>query len=1189
MNGRDTYRLVRSLGIKFVLNVVVILVIQGNLKSQPVTPAEELEYDIEFVDIPGGQLANNVNSIVQGPNGFMWFGSHGGVHRYDGNQFYTWKNVPSDTIGETTTLSYPYVEHLFWDRFDKLWVCTYGGGLYRFDPITEKFKHFPADQLDSTTISHSRVLSANEDTQGRMWFGTENGLNLFDRESETFKRYYADPDDPNALLDDDIRNIYVDKTGTLWLATGFLWFQNGGGALSKYNPDTDNFTNYTMPPVNEQDQESAVRGLMEDSRGNLWVGTLQGIQRFDREKGTFIETEYHPDQPFAPGHLDRSINPVYSIMEDSRGGLWIGTIDDPLYSSHISRYDPVTQQSQVLPYTLPAWQMTESSDGTIWVAGAGVGGRAGKITRKAKMYNFLKGEYLRETFRNSKTFNDLKINPDCSVSAILNVGYDRNSDNQWVSFVTFGVNRSDLPPAFLTLANWSRSSSEKIEFYPLLDLDISRDVTLPGNAWRGIGLEIDKEGKIWTTTNSENVGIVGFDPATNKIDHIANDPNDSTSLSSNFITELIMDSRGEIWATSVNEGLNRYNPETGEIKNYRFIDYFTFGQNEFPIAVIESKDGKIWAGGEYVDQDGRPFFVVIDPVADTSYTITLPLGGFVQIMSLVQSETSGKIIFSAWGHGIVIYDPKNNQFEVLNPEIDRFSLSDVASIISDDNGNIWMSSSNNGHFVVMDSFNTFRFIRGSLAGLSSRFKSNTKTGDGKLIFPCGPGYYEIDPTEVKNEERLTTISTRFIDLYVFGVQQTPSKNGVLNKPLWDLEEITLPNQSESFGITFSNFNFRNDNPQYQYRLYPYEQNWKLTRGDSRVDYHKLPSGEYTLEVIPVQYSGLTNTETTSLKITMLPPLWRTWWAYLLYGISLLFGGWMVHRYQKEKTIRQERERIKDRELAQAKEIEKAYKELQNTQKQLIHSEKMASLGELTAGIAHEIKNPLNFVNNFAEVNSELLAELKEEIKAGNYDEVAEIATDLEQNELKIQHHGKRADSIVKGMLMHSRDSTSEKIPTDINALADEYLRLAYHGLRAKDKSFNATMNTDFDPSLSEAHVIPQDFGRVLLNLITNAFHACTEKRKLHLNNGYSPTVSVQTKKAKESIEVHVSDNGNGIPSELKGKIFQPFFTTKPSGEGTGLGLSISYDIITKGHDGELKVDSEEGVGTTFIIKIPNKK
>jgi signal transduction histidine kinase len=245
---------------------------------------------------------------------------------------------------------------------------------------------------------------------------------------------------------------------------------------------------------------------------------------------------------------------------------------------------------------------------------------------------------------------------------------------------------------------------------------------------------------------------------------------------------------------------------------------------------------------------------------------------------------------------------------------------------------------------------------------------------------------------------------------------------------------------------------------------------------------------------------------------------------------------------------------------------------------------MASLGELTAGIAHEIQNPLNFVNNFSEVNAELVGELEEAAQKGNLDEIKSIAKDIRENEQKINHHGKRADSIVKGMLQHSRSSTGKKEPVDINALTEEYLRLAFHGIRAKNKDFNLSMITHFDQDIGQIQIIPQDIGRVLLNLYNNAFYAGHEKKKLHLQ-GYEPSVFVSTKKSGNKIEIRIKDNGTGIPQKIIDKIFQPFFTTKPTGEGTGLGLSMSYDII-KVHVGDIKVNTEENEFTEFTITLP---
>ena len=317
-----------------------------------------------------------------------------------------------------------------------------------------------------------------------------------------------------------------------------------------------------------------------------------------------------------------------------------------------------------------------------------------------------------------------------------------------------------------------------------------------------------------------------------------------------------------------------------------------------------------------------------------------------------------------------------------------------------------------------------------------------------------------------------------------------------------------------------------------------------------------------------------NAETRSKQLLLL--------GGLLLAFIVAIGGWISYR-NKQKANRQLRQ--------QKEKVETTLTELKATQAQLIQSEKMASLGELTAGIAHEIQNPLNFVNNFSEVNTELIDELEQEVAKGNLDEVKEIARNIKENEEKINHHGKRVGDIVKGMLQHSRTNSRVKESTNINALADEYLRLSYHGLRAKDNSFNATMNTDFDKTAGNIKIIPQDIGRVLLNLYNNAFYAVTEKKKQQPEGlsagqaGYEPLVSVSTKNINGKVEISVKDNGNGIPKNIVDKIFQPFFTTKPAGQGTGLGLSLSYDIV-KAHGGEIKVESKEGEGTKFTVQLP---
>jgi signal transduction histidine kinase len=406
-----------------------------------------------------------------------------------------------------------------------------------------------------------------------------------------------------------------------------------------------------------------------------------------------------------------------------------------------------------------------------------------------------------------------------------------------------------------------------------------------------------------------------------------------------------------------------------------------------------------------------------------------------------------------------------------------------------------------------------------------------------------------------------------------------------------ISDVDLKYNQKNITFNFAAIDYREPEAiKYFYMLEGYDRDWQevTEKKENSSYYFNLPQGRYVYRLKAFNRDGTKAEKAITIRIN--PPWWETWWAYTLETLLLIATVWTLIKWRtrvlkKEKIVLEEKVAQRTKELKEEKEIvESTLSELKTTQAQLIHSERMASLGELTAGIAHEIQNPLNFVNNFSEVGNELIDEMNQEIAKGNTEKAKAIATDVKQNLEKILHHGKRADAIVKGMLQHSRSSGGVKEPTDINALADEYLRLAYHGLRAKDKSFNANMKTDFDESIKKINIVPQDIGRVILNLYNNAFYAVTEKKK-QAGDGYEPTVSVSTKKLNGEVEISVKDNGNGIPQKVLDKVFQPFFTTKPTGQGTGLGLSLAYDIV-KAHGGEIKVETKEGEFSEFIIELP---
>ena len=442
--------------------------------------------------------------------------------------------------------------------------------------------------------------------------------------------------------------------------------------------------------------------------------------------------------------------------------------------------------------------------------------------------------------------------------------------------------------------------------------------------------------------------------------------------------------------------------------------------------------------------------------------------------------------------------------------------------------------------------------------------------DGRIMVLSIGGLIEIDPKKITRNNITPQLSIRqlLVDDQVY--------------PLGIGHKIPPGNHRYIFDYSVLSFTAPEKNS-IKFRLIGYDKDWIVSKGEQRAFYTGLEPGEYRFEVMGSNNDGVWATSPAVYVFEVEPMYYQTIWFRGLMMLAFGAGIWALIRW-RTKATRAANLKLEQQVAQRTAELQSSLDKLTSTQKQLIQSEKMASLGELTAGIAHEIQNPLNFVNNFSEVNKELADELEQEIEKGKYAEAKAIAKDIKDNEEKINHHGKRADAIVKGMLQHSQSSSGVKESTDINTLADEYLRLAYHGLRAKDKLFNATMKTTFDSSIGSVNIIPQDIGRVLLNLYNNAFFAVSEKQKLSIE-GYDPTVTISTKKVNGELEISVADNGNGIPEKVLDKVFQPFFTTKPTGQGTGLGLSLSYDII-KAHQGKINIRNTPGAGAEFIITLP---
>jgi signal transduction histidine kinase/ligand-binding sensor domain-containing protein len=1082
-------------------------------------------------------------SMAQDKYGYMWFAdqSNTSLVRYDGYRMKIFHNDPADS----NSVGYKGADCIAADPSGNIWVGV-PRGVDKFDAATGKFIHYrsPAGERDRG----GNVLLI--DHSGIVWIGGD-GLIRLDPVTGKFTDYVHADNDSSSLSCNIVRSLYEDKAGTLWVGTGFEFEpKTKEGGLNRFNKETGKFTRYLHNPNDPQSLISnKVRAIFEDSKGNFWVGTDgDGLHLMNREKGTFERLTYDPQHPEKlcrpPVKKGNDFDHITFITEDISGKIWIGTYMEGivLYNPKTKKIDHFTSEdkNRAGGYTHNStWASYISKDGTVWISN-----------------------------ENSELF---RVDP-------LQTGFSQVKLDGSVSH-------------FLEVSS--------------------------GNVW------MTEQGK----------GLLILNPKTNERKYFSNNPADSFSISYDNGTFIQRSADGLWWVGSFN-GINLFNPQTGRFKRFFYNPGFhNYDYQSGVLAVFETKNeiffgrsgGKLTVKNiqtgaitDYTNNPNDTNSISWGPPESKGAIVALSGKGDGNIWVSVWNDGGGGALelfntrtkkFKHYLKGIIVGDILNasdgrmwvatskglyyrndslDSFFPVGPVESEFRKTRVRSITADADNNIWgvtgigifrYNPKKDELTIFGDKFGVFD------VGAENYVGSGT-TSKGQLLFGNPHGYYTCFPNDVFNPYPPQIVIT---DFKIDGHSIFETKKTIADLALEDADEQKLKYNQNKISIDFAAIHFAG--PEYnihQYRLEGYETEWRTAGEDKTANYFNLPPGHYVFRIKATSSYGVTTEK--SMRIIVLPPWWLTWWAYTLYAVLAIFSvcafiRWRTRSLQKEKSMLEEKVAERTKELKEEKElVESTLSELKATQTQLIQSEKMASLGELTAGIAHEIQNPLNFVNNFSEVSNELLDEMKTELEKGNTNDANKIADDVKQNLEKILFHGKRADSIVKGMLQHSRTSTGQKEPTNINALADEYLRLSYHGLRAKDKSFNATMKTEFDESISGINIIPQDIGRVMLNLINNAFYAADEKKK-QMGKGYEPTVTVSTKKINNKVEISVSDNGNGIPQKILDKIFQPFFTTKPTGQGTGLGLSLSYDII-KAHGGQIRVESKEGEGTKFYIELP---
>ncbi len=1024
------------------------------------------------------------------------------------------------------------------DKSGFVWIST-GKGMDRYDPVTNRFAHYISKPGDLSTPASGYLINPYETSEGDIWFHGNTGMSFYNRKTNRFTRYVPDEKKEDGLWG-YISCTFVDRTGMVWLGS----YSSGMNKESRINQ----FPLFNNIPGNPNSlQDATVNSIYEtpSEPGIMWIGTNTGLDRYDKKTGGY--THYRHEE-----HNGNSISKgaVSSIAEDKKGRFWVATsgglnLMDRKKGS-FSHFVHDTSRANSLMYNGITFLKTVS-DGTLWIGTYTGLNHFDYDNNTFTYYQKADSSYTHELFN----LITQCTTPDRRVAAIL---HPADNVNMTVSF--------DLAqPADLLVTGMGEMTSINNEDWGWIE---------------------DASGKSMWNMNFANTLSDGFEDARIRAGIIRLNTGTyrlkykSDAHFSYGHWNASVPYHSEFWGIQV----TKISPQEAEIFNKEVVKRFKNGLGSNAVyCITEDSKKNIWIGCS--DQGGITKF---DPVTGkfVSY-IDYFRGPLFVLGSILEDKETGNFWVGDNLFGLLLI---NSQGEILK----RYNTSNglpsntIMGIQQDIKRILWISTDNGlcRFDPASEKFQWYNKKHG-LQSLAFNRMAFCNTVDGELYFGGVNGINAFYPDQIKLDTQAPPVV--FTDLDIAGITATLGKGGQMPVHISVAKNITLGYNQNDLTFYFTSLLFnRGTESQFAYKLSPGDKDWVQSGTIRQARYTYLSPGTYTFSVKAANADGVWNETGTAITFTILPPWWRTWWAYIFYGLCLLAGLFFTDRFRRKIVIERERAKTRDRELVQAKEIEKAYTELKSTQAQLIQSEKMASLGELTAGIAHEIQNPLNFMNNFSEVNKELLVEMKDEIDKGNTDEVKSIANYVIANEDKINHHGKRADAIVKGMLQHSRSSSSQREPTDINGVADECLRLSYHGLRAKDSSFNAILNTDFDANIGKMNIIPQDIGRVLLNLYNNAFYAVNEKSKEQIQ-GYEPAVSVSTKKIGDKIEIRVKDNGNGIPAKIIDKIFQPFFTTKPAGEGTGLGLSLSYDII-KAHGGEISVNTKEGGFTEFIIQMP---
>ena len=931
------------------------------------------------------------------------------------------------------------------------------------------------------------------------------------------------------------------------MATGTVYWGQDYGGLNLFDPTTDSFITYQYDPADSTSLwTNAVQGVLEDREGNFWVATTAGLQKMDRERGQFEHMRSPNGQPFAPGTGILDKPSAYSLLEDQSGGLWVGTIGNYKHESHLVRFDPKDNTPEFFPIKSAAWNLLESRDGTIWVAPAGEGGnQIYKIKPKSPTYQLAKGDHLFSDFKKAPLFKVLNASQLADKwYGPLAAGFDPNDGSMWLSYFYEVRGKEDGPYAILV--NYSQGTG-KASYYWMQDLDLhgmKSDTYLgKGNRyWSPSGLVIEGDGKVWGTYPSDSVGVYCFNVNRNTVNNYIHNSVDTTSLLSNHVTWVMQDQSGMIWAAQPEQGLSRLNPNTGAWVHYttNAPESRRLPGNEV-LTAFEDEQGRIWTGGN--SKAKEPFITSIDLKAGTTENHPCPAGLASYNFPRIFAQTPGHLLFTlhAQGLGTLSFADPYAPGKVYNPFENNFPIEHISTMVVDGNNIAWLASIEENRFVRFDLQREDWTVFKSEIQEPAVARRGEIGPNGHLYFLLlNQGWLEIDPEKVVTPTQERS-QLRLTEVWLKDKRLIPGQTSWLQDPIWEVKQLDIRQEEMPLSLQASAFHYLSSTVLYQYRLFPYETNWKTVAGAPAFNYTYLPAGKYELQVKGFTEMGVSNNSGTLLKLTIWPPWWRSWWAFLLYSLGLLAIIVGIYYYQQQRwsmRLRLQKERQKAERLQEMNQFKSRF----------------------YTNFTHEFRTPLTIIRGTTE---------------------------------QIQGHEK-----IKGLIYQNCEQLLRIVSQvlDLSKLESNNLPISWGQaniipfLRYLTESFHSQadrekLNLAF---FSKEEELVMDFDEVkirqiLENLISNAIKFTPEY-------GSVKVIAARIQEGKkEWLELKVKDTGSGIPSDKLPYIFDRFYQVDDSsmllGEGTGIGLALVKELVAI-LEGRIQVESEIGRGTSFVLHLP---